>query len=136
MGFILSPAADRENAANELHSLAVSPDAEPVTFRICPGSHECKMGLAATRDLAKALIAVMPEKSRGLVWALSGCPNSCVQPQLADVGIVSSRLVTNEQGGKAPLFDLYRRHCAGLGEKLQSQLTIDELTDAVRGIAA
>jgi ferredoxin-nitrite reductase len=136
MGFILSPAADRENAANELHSLADSSVAEPVTFRICPGSHECKMGLAATRDLAKALIAVMPEKSRGLVWALSGCPNSCVQPQLADVGIVSSRLVTNEQGGKAPLFDLYRRHCAGLGEKLQSQLTIDELTDAVRGIAA
>lgn len=136
MGFTLPAAADRENAANELKSLAVSPGAEPVTFRICPGSHECRMGLAATRGLAKALIDVMPKEARGLVWALSGCANSCVQPQLADVGIVSSRLVSGSQGDKAPLFDLYRRTGAGLGEKVRSQLTLDELTEAVMELAA
>lgn len=131
MGFSLSAAVGHESVAAELKTLAVSSADEPVTFRICPGSHECKMGLVATRDLAKALIAVMPEKSRGLVWALSGCANSCVQPQLADVGIVTSRLVPGEQGGKTPLFDLYHRSGVGLGDRVREQLTVDELAELV-----
>jgi sulfite reductase beta subunit-like hemoprotein len=65
-------------------------------------------------------------------WALSGCSNSCTQPQLADYGIVSTKLATGEAGEKMPLFDLYQRSKAGLGEKVRERLTLEELTELVR----
>ena len=65
-------------------------------------------------------------------WAISGCPNSCTQPQLATAGIVVSKLVAAEDGAKAPRFDLYRRSGPSLGEKVREQLTFAELTEVVR----
>jgi sulfite reductase beta subunit-like hemoprotein len=67
-------------------------------------------------------------------WALSGCSNSCSQPQLADVGIVASRLTADADGQKAPRFDLYRRQNSGLGEKVHEGLTEAELTEVLRCI--
>ncbi len=130
LAFYLEASADAESAARELTTVVNSlPTAGvPVPFRICPGSHECKMGLAATRDVAGALIAEMSLAARGTVWALSGCPNSCTQPQLAEAGVVVSRLATGEVGARSPRFDLYRRRSAGFGEKVLEQLTFDELT--------
>lgn len=106
---------------------------EKVAFRVCPGSHECRMGLAKTRDIATELINLMGPAGLKLGWAISGCPNSCVQPQLADVGIAASKLV-NEDGERIPHFDLYRRTGSGLGEKVQEQLTFAELAEQVRQI--
>jgi ferredoxin-nitrite reductase len=106
---------------------------ERVAFRVCPGSHECRMGLAKTRDIATELINLMGPAGLKLGWAISGCPNSCVQPQLADVGIAASKLV-NEDGERIPHFDLYRRTGSGLGEKVQEQLTFAELAEQVRQI--
>ena len=105
---------------------------EAVTLRICPGSHECRMGLTATRDVAAPLLAAMDSTAKKLTWALSGCPNSCTQPQLADYGIVSSKMVAGEDGIRSPRFDLYVRHSAGLGEKVRAELTLEELTALVR----
>jgi ferredoxin-nitrite reductase len=106
---------------------------ERTSFRICPGSHECRMGLAKTRDIATALMQLMGPGGLKLGWAISGCPNSCVQPQLAEVGIAASRLV-NVEGERSPRFDLYRWTGAGLGEKVQEQLTFAELAEQVRQI--
>ncbi len=80
---------------------------ERVDFRVCPGSHECRMGLTLTRALALEIVALSGPVGMKLRWALSGCPNSCTRPQLADVGIVVSRLV-NEEGERTARFDLYR----------------------------
>ena len=74
----------------------------------------------------------MNPKAKALTWALSGCANSCSQPQLADYGIVSAKLAAGEAGEKMPLFDLYQRSNAGLGEKVRERLTLEELTDLVR----
>jgi len=106
---------------------------ERAAFRVCPGSHECRMGLARTRDIATELIALMGPAAFKLGWAISGCPNSCVQPQLAEAGITASKLV-NVEGERVPRFDLYRRTGAGLGEKVQEQLTLAELGEQVRKI--
>jgi ferredoxin-nitrite reductase len=105
------------------------------TLRVCPGSHECQMGLSATREIAALVTATVPEGAKGLQWALSGCPNSCTQPQLADIGIVTTRLKSDTDGQKSPRFDLYRRQEAGLGGKVQEGLTLEELTDVLREIA-
>jgi len=101
--------------------------ANSAIFRICPGSHECCMGLSATREVAGDILKSVAEHGTKLTWAISGCPNSCTQPQLADVGIITSKLITNEEGEKSPRFDLYHRRDAGLGTKLHENLTQDEM---------
>lgn len=134
LAFPLAAAVDPALAAIDL-AKQVDPATNAVAglvFRVCPGNHECKMGLAPTRDVALALVNAMPEAAKALEWALSGCPNSCVQPQLADMGIIVSKLLTSEEGGKAPLFDIYCRTGVGFGEKVQERLTLAELTGFVR----
>jgi len=133
IAFVIS-GGDTEGAVRELTTRMETFPATgaPATFRICPGSHECRMGLAATRDLAGELIQEMNPAAKRQAWAISGCPNSCTQPQLATAGIVVSKLVAAEDGGKTPRFDLYRRSGPGLGEKAGEQLTFAELTKLVR----
>jgi sulfite reductase beta subunit-like hemoprotein len=133
LAFPLAAAADSEDAGRELSAiLAHLPlSGGQVTFRVCPGTHECSMGLAPTREIAAALLDAMSPAARELVWALSGCPNSCSQPQLAAAGIFVSRLAAGEDGVKSPRFDLHRRTGAGLGTKVREQLTLDELTALV-----
>lgn len=103
-----------------------------VTFRICPGSHNCLVGLSPTRDIARAVIDSMGPGAGSLCWALSGCPNSCTQPQLADVGIVSSSLAKDDSGERTPRFDICRLGAAGLGSIVERALTLDELCSRVR----
>jgi sulfite reductase beta subunit-like hemoprotein len=76
----------------------------------------------------------MGSAAEGLTWAISGCHNSCTQPQLADIGIVSSTLVKDEDGQRTPRFDLYRPVGSGLNQKQEAGLTMDELLAAVRNI--
>ena len=105
---------------------------EQVTFRVCAGNHECRMGLDAVRDTARTIIAAMGTESERLTWAISGCPNSCTQPQLADVGIVVSRSVAGEDGQRTPRFDVYRSGENGLGQRTGEGLTAAELLAAVQ----
>jgi len=109
-------------------------DDRQVTFRICPGNHQCRVGLSPTRDVARTIIDSMGPAARTLSWALSGCPNSCTQPQLSDVGIVSSSLVKDDDGGRTPRFDVYRLSSEGLGTVVERSLTLDELCSKVREI--
>jgi len=100
-------------------------------FRICPGNHECRMGLSATRDIARHILATVPVPLRSKTWAICGCPNSCSQPQLADFGIITRKLSTNN-GIKQPLFDLYQRRNDCLGQTIAEELTIETLSETIR----
>jgi sulfite reductase beta subunit-like hemoprotein len=83
---------------------------QQVAFRICPGSHDCRMGLVPTRDLAQELIRAMGPSARSRTWAISGCHNSCSQPQLADIGIFVSGLAKDDFGHAQPRFTALLRH--------------------------
>jgi sulfite reductase beta subunit-like hemoprotein len=108
---------------------------ERATFRVCPGSHECRMGLAPTRDIARSILAAMGPAGERLAWAIAGCPNSCAQPQLAGAGVVAAKLVKSEDGERQPRFDLYRRHDAdAFGTPTRQGLSLAELIEAVREI--
>jgi sulfite reductase beta subunit-like hemoprotein len=109
------------------HGLLPAAMSAPTTCRICPGSHECRMGLAPTRDVARQLLAALGPRARKLTWAISGCPNSCSQPQLADVGIMTGKLVKTGDGSRSPCFDLYRRSGDGLGTAVASGLDLARL---------
>lgn len=102
-----------------------------VVFRVCPGNHECRMGLAPTRDLARQVIAALGPAAKQLSWAISGCPNSCSQPQLADTGIVTSKLVKADDGSRNPRFDLYRRTGDTLGTAISTGLNQEALLTAI-----
>ena len=133
--FVLDEGARRDDAAQALATAGFGGDspAERVCFRVCPGSHECKMGLAPTRDVARELAAALGAAGERLSWSISGCPNSCSHPQLADVGIVTVKSVKDEQGERHPRFDLYRRHGNdGFGVVVRAGISHDELLEAVR----
>ncbi len=125
---------DVEAASQELLRLGFGgmEKEEQVSFRICPGSHECRMGLTPTRDVARQVIAAMGTVAGALRWAISGCLNSCAQPQLADQGIAVSGLVKGDDGSRSPRFDLYRLPSEGLGLPAARNLTLEELLAQVR----
>lgn len=131
----LVEAGDAERAQEALGKAGFAAEraADRVTFRVCPGSHECIMGLAPTREVAAAVLEQMGEEALKLSWAISGCPNCCAQPQLSGAGIVASRLV-NDQAGRAPRFDLYRAGEGAFAEPVQTGLTLPQLLQAVKEI--
>ena len=136
MALPLLPGQDQSESRKRLEGRGFfnSPEAK-VSFRICPGNHECCMGLVATRDVARQVIASMGETGKNQKWAISGCANSCSQPQLADYGIISRKLVTEENGDRTPRFDLvHRADSSQLGQVIQENLTLAEVhkfTDAL-----
>jgi ferredoxin-nitrite reductase len=108
---------------------------ERIIFRICPGSHECRMGLGPTRDIAHDITERLGPAAESLTWAISGCPNSCAQPQLAEVGVVISRLEKDAAGERQSRFDLLR----GAAEEafavpMATNLSLDELLAEVERI--
>jgi len=44
------------------------------------------------------VLAVLGPQGRQLSWAISGCPNSCAQAQLADAGILVTKAVKDADG--------------------------------------
>jgi ferredoxin-nitrite reductase len=133
VAFELAPGKDVETARGELAKAGFSGTStlERTTFRICPGAHECRMGLALTRDVARTILDAAGPGAEKLVWAISGCVNSCTQPQLADAGIVVSKLVQADDGQRTPRFDVYRSVKDGLGQRTEEALTIGELLTVV-----
>jgi sulfite reductase beta subunit-like hemoprotein len=80
--------------------------------------------------VAKEVIAALGEQGRSLAWAISGCPNSCAQPQLAEAGIIAVKSVREEDGARRPLFDLYRREGEELGRAVRHGLDLAGLLQA------
>jgi sulfite reductase beta subunit-like hemoprotein len=135
--FLLKDISVRERAAEALREAGFegTQREERVRFRICPGSHECKVGLAPTRTIARDILADMGPEAETLSWAISGCHNSCAQPQLADAGVIASKLAKDEGDGRTPRFDLYRRSdLSGFGTAVHQELTLEELLEAVKKI--
>ncbi len=108
---------------------------ERMTFRICPGNHECRMGLGPTRDIARSIMDRLGPTAEKLTWAMSGCHNSCAQPQLAEVGVVISGLDKDAAGARHPRFDLLRDGSgAAFAVPVATNLTFEELLTAVAEI--
>jgi len=136
LALLLAPgvAADAE-LLNLRQSVGLPFDTAKPVVRVCPGSHECRMGLVATREVAAEILPHISTRPQAKTWAISGCHNSCSQPQLADVGIVTARLAADADGEKSPRFDVYRRSGSGFGEKQHGGLTRQELIDLVQHVA-
>jgi sulfite reductase beta subunit-like hemoprotein len=74
----------------------------------CPGAETCNLGITKSRNLAEVLRdrvrAISDEESRKIRIKISGCPNSCGQHHVADIGFHGmSRKVDGDQ---APYYQL------------------------------
>jgi sulfite reductase (ferredoxin) len=74
----------------------------------CPGAETCNLGITKSRNLAEVLRdrvrAIRDEESRKIRIKISGCPNSCGQHHVADIGFHGmSRKVDGDQ---APYYQL------------------------------
>ncbi|HWE07048.1 MAG TPA: nitrite/sulfite reductase, partial [Rhizomicrobium sp.] len=71
----------------------------------CPGAYSCNLGLTKTMGLGEAIAAAMKDETDALVRKLrinsSGCPNSCGQHWIADIGFYgNARKIEVPEGGK------------------------------------
>ncbi|MEJ2201791.1 MAG: hypothetical protein P8X63_12385 [Desulfuromonadaceae bacterium] len=89
------------------------------------------MGLAPTGELARQVLDALNSAGQQLSWALSGCPNSCAQVQLADAGILVTQLSKDGDGNRQPRFSLLRRQGEELGRPVAENLDLPQLLRAV-----
>lgn len=61
--------------------------------RACPGSAVCAIGITTAPIVGNALLAsAAPGRNRTLKVHVSGCPNSCAQHQIADLGLAGGKV--------------------------------------------
>lgn len=72
----------------------------------CPGTWTCRLGITSSRDMA----AQLSGGAQDLRIRVSGCPNSCAQPQTGDIGL-------NGEGRRVhgKLVPHYQMHFGGSG---------------------
>lgn len=69
----------------------------------CPGAETCQLGISASRGLARALESQMREANlsgediENIKIKVSGCPNSCSQHHIADIGFFGGAKKVNER---------------------------------------
>src|SRR3989338_1658224 len=92
------------NLYSELEPLGL---AEPEADRLldvtsCPGAETCQLGISASRGLARALEAQLKQANlsgedvENIRIKVSGCPNSCGQHHVADIGFFGGARKVNE----------------------------------------
>jgi len=90
---------------SELEKLGL---AEPEAYKLhdvtsCPGAETCQLGISASRGLSRALeakfkeVGLVGEDVDGIRVKVSGCPNSCGQHHVADIGFFGVARKVNGQ---------------------------------------
>src|SRR5262249_60671175 len=87
-----------EQHAEALEGLGLRVDASPYWCRAiaCRGTEFCKIALTATKGFARRLVADLASRLPGfeehLKIHVTGCPNSCGQHWIADLGLEGKKL--------------------------------------------
>ncbi len=76
----------------------------------CPGADTCQLGITSSRGLAQAIAAAIETAlgdladERGIRIKISGCPNSCGQHHIADIGLFGG--ARKFHGEQAPTYQM------------------------------
>ena len=101
----------------------------------CPGKRWCVHGLVHTNEVADRIRQkcsdILPA---GATVCISGCPNGCAHPAVADIGL-SGRVTKDSQGQPVEAFDI--RTGGGMGhddrlavpiaQKVATENVVDEI---------
>ncbi len=118
-----------------------TPTPGPLTRSVvsCTGAQFCNFALIETKSRALAVVKELEQelelsKSVRLHW--TGCPNSCGQPQVADIGLMGTKVRKN--GKTIEGVDLYMGGKVGkeaqLGTCVQKGIACEELLPVLRQI--
>lgn len=101
----------------------------------CPGTALCSKAAAPTREVSDVLAPVAADHP-GLLFAISGCPNSCAHATVADVGLVGCMKRVGDD--RVPYYTIYRGGANGAGPELAvpvgDPLPISEVAHKIRSL--
>ncbi len=122
-----------------LQRFSVNPSTLERSLVSCTGAQFCNFALVETKNRATALIRELdaelqvPQPVR-IHW--TGCPNSCGQPQVADIGLMGTKVRKNGQTMEG--VDLYMGGTVGkhakLGECVQKGIPCEDLKPVLRDL--
>lgn len=105
----------------------------------CTGAQFCNFALIETKNRALAMIKALEaelEMSRPVRIHWTGCPNSCGQPQVADIGLMGTKV--RKDGKAVEGVDIYMGGKVGkdaqLGTCVQKGIACDDLLPVLRNL--
>ena len=143
--FILAnvPEAEVDAALYELDQIGFSLDVNHVRAGsiACTGEPHCNFSVTETKSRLGELIEHLEERFGGdiapLRLQLDGCPHSCAQHWVADLGFQGTT-ARDEQGARKQAYDIFLRGALGpgaaIGRPLFRRILTEELDAAVEGL--
>ncbi len=103
----------------------------------CPGKRWCSHALVHTNELADRIRLEFGELlPAGTIVCISGCPNGCSHPRVADIGLTGR--IVSENGQKLEAFNLFGGGGMGkddrLAQSLSTKLSADDVINEIRTI--
>lgn len=98
------PPAKVADLSKELEDIGLPPNALPVRRELisCTGTQFCNLAVVETKERAKAILDYLEARvpmDEPLFISVSGCPNSCAQYQIADIGLQGTLYTYKGQKG-------------------------------------
>lgn len=94
----------------------------------CPGRRWCARGLAHTEEIADRLRAALAGRAGDVRIGISGCPNGCSHPTVADIGFVGG--VRKTKAGREDVFHVLvgggRGTTPALAKRVAKRLSLEE----------
>ncbi|MGB3199842.1 MAG: ferredoxin--nitrite reductase [Nodosilinea sp.] len=122
-----------------LERFSVSPSALTRSLVSCTGAQFCNFALVETKQRALALAEALDAEltlTQPVRIHWTGCPNSCGQPQVADIGLMGTKV--RKDGKTVEGVDIFMGGQVGkdahLGEKVQQGIACDDLHDVLRSL--
>ncbi len=122
-----------------LQKFTIAPNILERSLVSCTGAEFCNFALIETKNRALKMIRELeaeleiPERVR-IHW--TGCPNSCGQPQVADIGLMGTKV--RKDGKTTEGVDLYMGGKVGkdahLGNCVQKGIACDDLPEFLRNL--
>ena len=122
-----------------LDKFSIAPTALARSLVSCTGSQFCNFALIETKNRALAMVQELEqevEMTQPVRIHWTGCPNSCGQPQVADIGLMGTKV--RKDGKTAEGVDLYMGGKVGkdahLGTCVQKSIACDDLKPVLKNL--
>jgi ferredoxin-nitrite reductase len=126
-------------AESLLEKFSIAPKSLDRALISCTGSQFCGFALIETKNRALAMIKALDEElelSRSVRIHWTGCPNSCGQPQVADIGLMGTKVRKN--GKTVEGVDLYMGGKVGkdahLGTCVEKGIACEDLPSVLKNL--
>ncbi len=133
------PRENLEPLCRELEKIALAPKAPMWRDSLvsCTGMQYCNLAVVETKDRAKQILEHLEKEVKldsAIMVSVTGCPNSCAQVQIADIGLTGTKAIWKEQ--KVDAFDLMVGGCLGEEPKFATTIVQKIPADLVRSVVA